>query len=789
MTHAGALLGTPGYMAPESWRGEKAMPQSDVYSLGALLFELCAGRPPHGDVMPHALSSAVQDRDAPLLTEIVPDVDPAFAQVIARCLARNPYERYASGEHLHEALARPAPGACSEPVTGNPYRGLRRFEGEHRALFFGRHTEIRTIVERLQDASMVVVTGDSGVGKSSLCRAGVLPAVENGALDGGRKWRTVCVAPGRAPLLSLSRALAGRLDLDEAAVARWLREQPRTLTCAICERLGDDTGLVLCVDPIEDLVASCDAVEGAMVAEALGHLATSRSGLRLLLTVRSDALARVAGLPVLGEEVGRAFDFLQPLPPEGIREVIIGPARAVGVALASETCVEILIRAMSRSRGALPLVELVFAELWEARDTGAAAITAASLDKIGGLESALARHAEEVILGMTAVNRAAARSILTRLVGPQGTPIVRFEQELVGAGPAERAALECLVKGRLLVSGASGEEVTYELAHEALVRNWDTLRRWLSEQAESRDVRARIGVAAAAWEQQGRAEGALWEDDHLLEELRVIDPDDLTPREFAFVRASREAIGRRSRAYRVRARTLALAEAFWGVHRWVRRAALRERCRWKSPPAAAISLRRVIRRGRARPPSESLPQGTQMPIVGLEMLAQWSPGGQAGDPAVMSQYSRHTPLSIESVITQPDPGAQSEAGLHAVSGAGAPGRKADDARRARVREGDLASEARLAAGAADRIAGRPGGARADAVRATVAGRAEVAAGAAVARVGREVHARAAAQGLRARGRRGAGPGDARDRRAGTRRRTRRSCSRRSRGRRTRCRTA
>ncbi len=571
LTHAGALLGTPGYMAPESWRGETATPQSDVYSLGALLFELCAGRSPHADVMPHALSLAVQDRDAPLLTDLVPDVDPAFARVIARCLARNPFERYASGEHLREALERPAPGACSETVvTGNPYRRLRPFEAEHRALFFGRDTEVRTIVERLQGTSMVVVAGDSGVGKTSLCCAGVLPAVADGALDAGRRWLTVCVAPGRTPLLSLSHALAERLGLEEAAVVRWLRGQPTTLTCAICERLGTDTGLVLCVDQLEDLVSAGNAAEGTMIAEALGYLATNRSGLRLMATVRSDALHRVTALPVLGEEVSRALYFLQPLSPEGMRDAIIRSARAAGVALASETCVQIVLDSMSWSKGALPLIELVFAELWEARDTGTTAITAASLDRIGGLESALARHAEEVILGMTAVNRLAARAILTRLVGPQGAPVVRFEKDLVGESMAARAALEGLVKGRLLVSSATGQGVTYEIAHEALVRSWETLRRWLSEYAESRVVRARIGVAADVWERRGRAHTALWGDEHLAE-LAVIEADDLTPSELAFVRASREAIGRRSRGYRVRAPTLALAEAVQAARQRVER--------------------------------------------------------------------------------------------------------------------------------------------------------------------------------------------------------------------------
>src|SRR5262249_23641899 len=116
LTDAAFVVGTPGYMAPESWRG-RPTPQSDVYSLGVLLFELCAGRTPYADVAPHALSFAVQRHDAPLLTDVVPTVGPKLATIVARCLSRDPGARYASAEELHQALERAGPGQ-GEPPTG-----------------------------------------------------------------------------------------------------------------------------------------------------------------------------------------------------------------------------------------------------------------------------------------------------------------------------------------------------------------------------------------------------------------------------------------------------------------------------------------------------------------------------------------------------------------------------------------------------------------------------------------------------------------------------------------------
>jgi len=552
LTDAGALMGTPDYMAPELWRGEPASRRSDVYALGVLLFELCAGHPPHKDVPPRALSQAVLKRDAPLLSAFVPLVSPKLAAVIERCLRRDPGERFASGDELREALEQleltSRAGAIPE---GNPYRGLHTFEAEHRSLFFGRRAEVGTLLERLRVEPLVVVAGDSGVGKSSLCRAGVLPAVQDGALGGGRVWSILRFVPGRAPLLSLGGALAPLLGLDDSAVVRRLRAHPSAIARTIRKRLGDGAGLLLFVDQLEELVTMADAAGASLVGEALGHLAMGLPGVRLLMTVRSDFLAPVAAVSVLGDEMARALYFLKPLSPEGIREAITGPAQATGVSFESEGLVDTLVQSTSAAEGGLPLLQFALAELWEARDAAAGVISAAALDKIGGVAGALARHADEVILGMTAVQRSAARRVLFALVSQQGTPVRRREDELVAGDLAARTALNGLVNGRLLVVRDADQGATYELAHEALLRGWDTLRRWLDEQADSRAVRQRLVAAATEWERLGRAREALWSA-RQLEELGVVDPDDLLPRETSFVSASRRAQARARLARRLR---------------------------------------------------------------------------------------------------------------------------------------------------------------------------------------------------------------------------------------------
>jgi len=104
VTSAGAVMGTPGYMPPEAWRGEPATPRSDVYSLGALLYELGAGAPPHRGDSPEAVRGSALASDVPPLASAALGIDPDFAAVVDRCLRRDPTERFASGDAVREAL-------------------------------------------------------------------------------------------------------------------------------------------------------------------------------------------------------------------------------------------------------------------------------------------------------------------------------------------------------------------------------------------------------------------------------------------------------------------------------------------------------------------------------------------------------------------------------------------------------------------------------------------------------------------------------------------------------------
>jgi formylglycine-generating enzyme required for sulfatase activity len=537
----GQLLGTPYFMSPEAWRG-RATERSDLFSLGLVLYELLAGKGPFRDVPLADLPRAVLDRDARPLRAVAPAVPEGLAAVVDRMLRRDPDERFASADDLLVQLEALRPARAGAVPEGNPYRGLRPFEPEHRAVFFGRQRAIAQAIERLRVEPFLLVTGDSGVGKSSICAAGLLPMVSEGALEDGRTWQVARFIPGRAPLVACAAALAPVLGVDARELERGMTDDPSSLGRLARRRLREHEALLVYVDQLEELVTLAPPAEAARAGEAIGALALGLPGVRLLATARSDFLSRLEALPGLRDRVSRALLLLAPLGRDEVREAVVGPAAVKQTRFESEALVDALVDSTVAAQGAMPLLQFALAELWERRDATAGVIPQAALDALGGVSGALSRHADGLVNALLPGERLAARKVLLRLVTVEHTRARRLEEELLGLSPHARGALDALTRGRLAVASERAEGTTYEIAHEALLEGWQTLASWLAEEAETRAVVHRIETAAAEWRRHGRRRELLWTPRQLAEAAVAIDA--LTTREQEFLEVSRRAATR-----------------------------------------------------------------------------------------------------------------------------------------------------------------------------------------------------------------------------------------------------
>ena len=539
LTRPGTAIGTPRYMAPEVWRGKEATFRSDVYSFGALLFFLCSGESPHNGKTAREIGKKCVTTDAPLLQVVAPGMHPGVAEVVNKCLKRNPAERYANGNEVRMALAQLTPEMRTEvSPEGNPYRGLHPFEQEHRNLYFGRDSEIRLILERLKSEPLVVVAGDSGIGKSSLCRAGIMPRVESWMSD-RRNWRTMTIVPGGHPLVSFSASLCPFIHKSEKEIEEAIRMEPANIARMLRSASGPEGGLLIFIDQLEELITISDPHEAEAISELLKWLSIPTPGVRLLATVRGDYLSNVAALPQLSEQISTALFFVRPMNRDRLAEAIVGPASVKGVSFESDRLVEKLVDATVNADGGLPLLQFALRELWEARD--ADVISLSTLESIGGVEGALSRHADNVYDQLSPQIREAAKEVILCLITAQRERARKTISELNPENRKDiRDAIHYLTRGRLIVVRETKDGAVYEIAHEALLTGWTTLAVWLSTDTEANLARERLQKAAEEWARLKYAGEVLWEKTHL-QESRFIKEETLDDLSLRFLKASRKA--------------------------------------------------------------------------------------------------------------------------------------------------------------------------------------------------------------------------------------------------------
>lgn len=450
-----------------------------------------------------------------------------------------------------------------------PYRGLQVFDEQHADFFFGREADVQRLLEELKDTAFLAVLGPSGSGKSSLVRAGLLPALRRSASSGETSRPALVFRPGAQPLAELAVAMlkvapdrAVQPTLDRLAADR--RTLDHVARLALADR-SHSARLVLCVDQFEEAFALCpDEQERRAFFANLVEAGSSVGGRAVIvIALRADFYPRLAPYRELAQLVSGHQFLVGQLDSEGLREAIERPARRVGLTL-EPGLTETILRDVGGEPGRLPLLEHALLELWNRRHDDY--LTLDDYRDAGGVDGALTKAAEQLYAGFDYEERALARRLLLRLTqaseGAENTRRRAARGELVpksGDLAAFNRVLDALIAARLVTISRNEDVEEIEVAHEALIRAWSRLRTWTEEDREGLRLHSRLTAAANEWAKDLDA-------DRLYAGLRLASAEEwakgheseLNANEQKFLQASRSR-ERRRRFFRVYANFLLIA--------------------------------------------------------------------------------------------------------------------------------------------------------------------------------------------------------------------------------------
>ncbi|MFG2042160.1 helix-turn-helix domain-containing protein [Dactylosporangium sp. NPDC048998] len=370
-----------------------------------------------------------------------------------------------------------------------PYRGLSSFQPSDAEWFFGRDEQVAALVERMAaldqaGGGLQLVVGASGSGKSSLLRAGLIPALADRPV--------ALIVPGEAPVASLR------------------------------SQVGPDAKVII-VDQLEQVFAAAPDEQRTFVNELCARAA---SGALVVLGVRADFYPQLLAHPQLLAATGDRQLTVGPMTEAQLREVITAPARRAGVEL-DDGLVELLMRdivpgqaeAAGPSGGnVLPLLAHALYQTWANSPNGRMTIEAYQAS--GGVVGGVAASADQAYGGLTEHRRELARRLFLRLVhvGTDAADTRRriAGDELLASFPARDRAdlqqvLDAFVDQRLITV----DLVAVEITHDALLHAWPTLRSWIDEDRAGLVVGQQLAVAAGQWRDDDRDRAALYQGGRL----------------------------------------------------------------------------------------------------------------------------------------------------------------------------------------------------------------------------------------------------------------------------------
>jgi WD40 repeat protein/transcriptional regulator with XRE-family HTH domain len=498
------------------------------------------------------INRTARQETAEVLADALGLAEPARAVFVAAARGRAP-----AAEVLAALQGHGAPGIG--PVwAGCPYLGLVPFEERDARVFYGRGELTDQLAQRLaaqlDGSGILLVAGESGTGKSSLLRAGLMPRLAAGVLGpGSERWPRRVIRPTASPLRELAVQLADVSGADAVSVHRSLSavpdEAPMLVELAVrtatrrsahtrasgpVETAWAAPRLVLAVDQFEELFtvggdADADRVEREAFIAALHAAATGPAGPRQLppalvvAAVRADFVGRLIAYPPLKAALEAGPLTVGPMSEAELRLAITGPAAEAGLTV-EPAVVEAVIAELREGSveglgsGVLPLMSQAMAATWEHRE--GRELTLRSYRRAGGVADAVNRSAQAAYDTLTSAQKDAARLVFTQLtvITPDGQFARRRCSQADLHAPGVQAAadadavIDVFGAHRLLVLGQD----SVEIAHDVLLQAWKQLRDWLGDDQLDRALYSQVVTDADTWDSNRRDSAYLYRPGRLV---------------------------------------------------------------------------------------------------------------------------------------------------------------------------------------------------------------------------------------------------------------------------------
>ena len=430
------------------------------------------------------------------------------------------------------------PSALALNEDNNPYRGLLPYEARHAKEFFGREGVVDALQAQVLGSPLVLVSGVSGSGKSSVVRAGLMPRLA--ALS---EWKVLdVVRPGQHPLSELAAILgslgASRDAALSAASGAWQAQNP-------------GRRLLLVIDQLEELVTlgASDAERTEFLQRIRDAVTASAGLLHVVFTLRSDFEPHFSDLLATRDHGVTRF-LVTPPDRQALRQIIEGPASERVLFFEPATLVDRLIDEVAEMPGALPLLSFTLSELYRAylrsgRDDRS--LRMEDYEKLGGVAGSLSQRADEIFNALDSAHQQTLRRLMLRMVALQTGEVARRRvpnSELdYGKTHPEQPRITALRKqlegARLLVSGQDSDGTAYvEPAHDKLILGWPRLWTFLKDDQETIPLQRMLTQEALAWLQTGHQSDHLWSGNPrlpLVVQLQENAPERFNALETAFI--------------------------------------------------------------------------------------------------------------------------------------------------------------------------------------------------------------------------------------------------------------